>query len=56
MNYEIENINPMICSNIENVNNFYVFEIKIITSDNMNIYRKISYNLYKYYHHYLLRL
>ena len=41
MNYQHEN---MICSNIENENNFYVFEIKIITSDNINIYRKISYN------------
>ena len=44
MNYEIENTNSLICSNIENENNFYVFEIKIITSDNINIYRKISYN------------
>jgi len=48
MNYEINNNNinnnTMICSNNEVENNFYVFEIKIFSSDDMTIHRKISYN------------
>lgn len=43
MAYDTSIVNNRVCSNNELESNFYIFEIKIYTNDDLETFRKISY-------------